>query len=140
MKRILSQTFIIISALSILSVSIMAFNDPQSVMNLVNVTLPNNDAFSSIRGVYGGAGFAIVISLIYSFRKHTESALAFLMLLWGFYALSRAITIFNEGPLGDFGNFWIKAESSLFLTACALYGWNKRPQNDQSVLQNSANV
>ena len=126
MNRIISQTFIILSALSILSVSIMAFNDPQSVMNLVHVTLPNTDAFSSIRGVYGGAGFAIAISLIYSFRKHTDNALAFLMLLWGFYALSRMITIFREGPLGDFGNLWIKTESLLFVIACVLYLWNKK--------------
>jgi len=126
MNRIISQAFIILSALSILSVSIMAFNDPQSVMNLVHVTLPNTDAFSSIRGVYGGAGFAIAISLIYSFRKHTDNALAFLMLLWGFYALSRMITIFREGPLGDFGNLWIKTESLLFVIACVLYLWNKK--------------
>lgn len=126
MKRILSQTFVILSALSILSVSVMAFDDPQSVMDLVHVNLPNNDAFSSIRGVYGGAGFAIAISLIYSFRKHTENALAFLMLLWGFYALSRMITIVKEGPLGDFGSLWIKTESILFVVACVLFVWNKK--------------
>ena len=106
----------------------MAFDDPQSVMDLVHVNLPNTDAFSSIRGVYGGAGFAIAISLIYSFKKHTENALAFLMLLWGFYAFSRMITIFKEGPLGDFGNLWIKTESTLFVVACVLYLWNKRPK------------
>lgn len=127
MKRILSQSFIILSALSILSVSVMAFDDPQSVMDLVQVNLPNNDAFSSIRGVYGGAGFAIVISLIYSFRKYTENALAFLMLLWGFYAASRLITILKDGPLGDFGNLWIKTESTLFIIACLLYVWNRTP-------------
>ncbi|MDQ6479033.1 DUF4345 domain-containing protein [Dyadobacter sp. LHD-138] len=131
-KQILSQAFIILSALSIMSVSIMAFDDPQSVMDLVQVTLPNNDAFSSIRGVYGGAGFAIVISLLYSFRKHTENALAFLMLLWGFYALSRMITIFKDGPLGDFGNLWIKTESVLFIISCVLFFWNKRSSENRS--------
>lgn len=131
-KRILSQAFIILSALSILLVSIMAFDAPQSVMDLVQVTLPNNDAFSSIRGVYGGAGFAIVISLLFSFRKHTENALAFLMLLWGFYALSRVITIFKEGPLGDFGNLWIKTESVLFIISCLLFFWNKRSAENRS--------
>lgn len=115
-----------------MSVSIMAFDDPQSVMDLVHVTLPNNDAFSSIRGVYGGAGFAIVISLLFSFRKHTENALAFLMLLWGFYALSRVITIFKEGPLGDFGNLWIKTESVLFIISCLLFFWNKRSAENRS--------
>lgn len=131
-KQILSQAFIILSALSIMSVSIMAFDNPQSVMDLVQVTLPNNDAFSSIRGVYGGAGFAIVISLLYSFRKHTENALAFLILLWGFYALSRMITIFKDGPLGDFGNLWIKTESVLFIISCVLFFWNKRSSKNRS--------
>ena len=131
-KQILSQAFIILSALSIMSVSIMAFDNPQSVMDLVQVTLPNNDAFSSIRGVYGGAGFAIVISLLYSFRKHTKNALAFLMLLWGFYALSRMITIFKDGPLGDFGNLWIKTESVLFIISCVLFFWNKRSSENRS--------
>lgn len=131
-KQILSQAFIILSALSIMSVSIMAFDNPQSVMDLVQVTLPNNDAFSSIRGVYGGAGFAIVISLLYSFRKHTENALAFLILLWGFYALSRMITIFKDGPLGDFGNLWIKTESVLFIISCVLFFWNKRSSENRS--------
>ncbi|SEJ29215.1 protein of unknown function [Dyadobacter koreensis] len=133
MKRILSQSFIILSALSILSVSVMAFDDPQSVMDLVQVSLTNNDAYSSIRGVYGGAGFAIAISLVYSFRKHTENALAFLMMLWGFYAVSRLITIFKDGPLGDFGNLWIKTESMLFLVACLLYAWNRWP--DKTTVQ-----
>lgn len=131
-KQILSQAFIILSALSIMSVSIMAFDNPQSVMDLVQVTLPNNDAFSSIRGVYGGAGFPIVISLLYSFRKHTENALAFLILLWGFYALSRMITIFKDGPLGDFGNLWIKTESVLFIISCVLFFWNKRSSENRS--------
>jgi len=125
MNQILSRAFILFSALSISAVSSMAFQDPQSV-DLVHVNLPNNDAYSSIRGAYGGAGFAIAISLIYSFSKHTQKALAFLMLLWVFYALSRLLTIVQEGPLGHFGNFWIKAESMLFLIACALYVWTKQ--------------
>jgi len=140
MKRILSQTFVILSALSILSVSIMAFDDPQSVMDLVQMHLTNNDAFSSIRGVYGGAGFAIAVSLIYSFRKHTENALAFLILLWGSYVLSRMITIFREGPLGEFGNFWIKTETLLFTVSCALYVWNKTSRKQSAVIQNPSNV
>ena len=50
---IASRVFILLSALSLLSVSLMAFANPQSVMDLVQVQLSNNDAFSSIRGVYG---------------------------------------------------------------------------------------
>ncbi|MGZ5192052.1 MAG: DUF4345 family protein, partial [Flavisolibacter sp.] len=49
---LVSKTFIWISAFSILSVSLMAFFAPQSVMDLVQVKLENNDAFSSIRGVF----------------------------------------------------------------------------------------
>jgi hypothetical protein len=130
-KEILSQFFVVFSALSILAVSIMAFDDPQAVMDLVHVRLPDPDAFSSIRGVYGGAGFAIVISLLFSFRKYTENALGFLSLLWGFYALSRFITIYKEGPLGEFGNLWIKAESLLFVIALSLFIWNKRSAASQ---------
>ncbi|CAG4994061.1 hypothetical protein DYBT9275_01305 [Dyadobacter sp. CECT 9275] len=125
-QKLLSQTFIILSALSIASVSIMAFQDPQSVMDLVRVQLPNNDALSSIRGVYGGVGFTIVISLVYSVRNYIQHALAFLTLLWGFYALSRLLTIIMDGPLGDFGNMWIKTESVLCLVSLALLLWNKK--------------
>jgi hypothetical protein len=47
-----SQGFMLLSALSLLTVSAMAFCDPQAVMDLVNVRLNNTDAFSSVRGVY----------------------------------------------------------------------------------------
>src|SRR3989337_3029063 len=98
-----SKGFILLSALSLLSVSLMAFANPQSVMDLVHVQLNNTDAFSSIRGVYGGVGLALFISLVYLMVKDTQKGLLFLCLLWGFYALSRTITIFIEGALGDFG-------------------------------------
>jgi hypothetical protein len=55
-----SQGFVVMSVLCLLSVSIMAFYNPQSVMDLVQVTLPNNDAFSSIRGIYGGSRFGFI--------------------------------------------------------------------------------
>ncbi len=105
--------FILFSAFCLLMVSLMAFIDPQSVMDLVSVKLNNNDAYSSIRGFYGGVGLTIVISLLYLIRKNMKYALLFLTLLWGFYAISRLITILIEGPLGDFGNQWIVTESVL---------------------------
>ena len=80
-------------------------------MDLVGVTLPNTDAVSSIRGIYGGAGLTIVIMLVYLSQKNIREALGFLVLLWGFYAISRAITQINEGPLGAFGSQWIVIES-----------------------------
>ena len=112
-----SKGFILLSALSLLSVSVMAFADPQSVMDLVHVQLNNTDAFSSIRGVYGGVGMTLFLSLIYLMLRDTQNGLRFLCLLWGFYALSRTITIFSEGALGDFGSQWLLIESVFFVLA-----------------------
>lgn len=116
--NISAAVLIVFSAFSLLMVSAMAFFSPQMVMDLVQVKLPNNDAYSSIRGVYGGVGLTIVISLIYLLVKDKKIALVFLTMLWGFYALSRVITLIHEGPLGDFGNKWLNIESFLF--ACSL--------------------
>jgi hypothetical protein len=121
-----SKGFILLSALSLLSVSVMAFANPQSVMDLVHVQLNNTDAFSSIRGVYGGVGMTLFLSLIYLMLRDTQSGLLFLCLLWGFYALSRTITIFSEGALGDFGNQWLMTESVFFVLALALALANRK--------------
>lgn len=115
-----STGLILLSAASLLSVSFMAFASPQAVMDLVQVQLTNTDAFSSIRGVYGGVGLALGISLLYLMVKDTRKGLAFLCLLWGFYAASRIITIFVEGRLGDFGTQWLVTESVLFGLAAGL--------------------
>ncbi|HLP38688.1 DUF4345 domain-containing protein [Lacibacter sp.] len=118
--RISSATLIGFSAFSILMVSLMAFQNPQAVMDLVQVKLTNNDAFSSIRGVYGGVGLTIFISLVYlAFRDHTRG-LAFASILWGSYALSRLMTISLEGPLGAFGQQWLMIESILCIAAVTL--------------------
>ena len=124
--NIASQSFILLSTLSLLSVVVMAFNNPQSVMDLVQVKLNNNDAFSSIRGIYGGAGLAISISLLYFMRKDVTLGLAFLSMLWGFYALSRIITIFIEGSLGAFGTQWLVIESIFFIVAITLLVANRK--------------
>lgn len=116
--NISAGVLIVFSACSLMMVSAMAFFSPQMVMDLVQVKLPNNDAYSSIRGVYGGVGLTIVISLVYLLVKDKKAGLGFLTMLWGFYALSRIITLLNEGPLGDFGNKWLSIESVLF--ACSL--------------------
>jgi hypothetical protein len=122
--QLASQGFVLLSALSLLSVSVMAFNSPQQVMDLVSVKLNNTDAYSSIRGVYGGVGLTLFISLIYLMVKDVHHALAFLSLLWGMYAVSRAITIMVEGPLGDFGIRWIITEIILFIIAVVLLLFN----------------
>ncbi|MDJ1483327.1 DUF4345 domain-containing protein [Cytophagaceae bacterium YF14B1] len=123
---ILSRGFILFSALSLLSVSLMAFVNPQSVMDLVQVNLPNTDAFSSIRGVYGGVGLTIFISLLYLMRKDIHMGLIFLSMLWGFYVLSRLMTIFSEGSLGAFGTQWLCIESILFGVSVILLFLHKR--------------
>jgi hypothetical protein len=115
-----AKSFILLSALSLVSVSLMAFASPQAVMDLVQVKLGNTDAFSSIRGVYGGVGMTLFISLIYLMLKEPRKGLAFLSLLWGFYALSRALTIFMEGALGDFGTQCLVTESVFFLISISL--------------------
>ncbi|MBC5991937.1 DUF4345 family protein [Pontibacter cellulosilyticus] len=122
-----SKGFILLSALSLLSVSVMAFANPQAVMDLVNVQLNNTDAFSSIRGVYGGVGMTLFISLMYLMLRDTQKGLLFLCLLWGLYAVSRTITIFSEGALGDFGNQWLVTESVFFLFAFVLAIANRKP-------------
>ncbi|UHG89689.1 DUF4345 domain-containing protein [Spirosoma oryzicola] len=122
----ISQGFILLSAIALLSVSVMAFSNPQSVMDLVRVQLTNTDAFSSIRGVYGGVGLTLFISLLYLMVNDTRKGLAFLSLLWGFYALSRTVTIFSEGALGDFGKQWLITESALCLIAVVLLVTNRR--------------
>ena len=111
--HISSLALIGLSALSLLSVSAMAFFNPQMVMDLVGVTLPNTDAYSSIRGVYGGVGLTLVITLVYLAFTDAGKGLLFLSLLWGSYALSRGLTILNEGALGAFGSQWLLIESTL---------------------------
>ncbi len=123
-----SKTFIWISAGSILTVSLMAFFSPQAVMDLVQVKLGNNDAFSSIRGVFGGVGLTIFCALVYLVMKDFQKGLRLLVLLWGFYALSRLITWAAEGPLGNFGNTWLVIESFFFLTAVSLAVASRRAE------------
>lgn len=98
------------SALSILMVSLMAFKDPQSVMDLVQVKLTNTDAYSSIRGVYGGVGITMFISFIYLAIRNQAQGLALISMFWGSYAFSRIMTSMVEGPLGAFGQNWLRIE------------------------------
>lgn len=110
-----NKLFVGFSIFSLASVSLLSMYSPQATMDLVHVQLTNTDALSSIRGVYGGVGLVIVISLIYLLINKVELAVRFLALFWGFYALSRLVTILVDGALGDFGNQWIIIEFTLFL-------------------------
>lgn len=122
----LSKGFVLLSAFSLLAVSIMAFQNPQAVMDLVSVKLTNTDAYSSIRGVYGGVGVTIFISLIYTMRKNIMDSLGLLVVLWGLYAISRIMTIFTEGKLGSFGTQWLTIETVFCLLATVLLLLNKK--------------
>ncbi len=113
-------TLVGISVLGVLSVSLMAFSDPQAVMDLVGVELPNTDAYSSIRGVYGGVGIALVAVLLYLAFTDRRAALGFMALFWGMYAVSRLITIGAEGALGAFGSQWLVIEGTLCVLALLL--------------------
>jgi hypothetical protein len=124
--RSASKVFIVLSVLSISSVSIMALINPQMVMDLVQVDLPNNDAYSSIRGVYGGVGLTICVALLYTMRKNLQEGLGLLGILWGAYAACRIITLLNEGQLGAFGNQWMKIELVFFIIALLLFWLNKK--------------
>lgn len=118
--KIASRTFIVFSCLSLGYVSILAFTNPQAVMDLVNVSLPNNDAISSIRGIYGGVGLTVVISLLYLAFTDVKKGLIFLSMFWGLYAFSRLITIMVDGGLGAFGNQWLLVESVFCLLGLTL--------------------
>ena len=120
MINLASVSMILISAFSLLSVSLMAFVSPQAVMDLVQVKLNNTDAYSSIRGVYGGVGLTIVITLIYLAIKDVKKGLGFLTMLWGLYAFSRLMTMLTEGALGAFGTQWIVIETVFCLLCLTL--------------------
>lgn len=131
--NIVSAVFIAFSAFSLLMVSLMAIANPQSVMDLVQVKLPNNDSYSSIRGIYGGVGLVIIVQLVYLMVKDRKKALAFLSLFWGAYALSRLITIMAEGPLGDFGSQWLKIESVFCILSIILYTLYRKPEIKRTI-------
>ncbi len=128
MKKIFSYAgygFVGISVLSIGWVAALAWYNPQSVMDLVHVTLSNNDALSSVRGVYGGVGFSLMAVLIYTMRRNLALTLLFLSLFWLLYALSRLITIWTNGSLGSFGSNWLTIETTFGIIALVLYLGNR---------------
>lgn len=121
-----SVGLILFSALAIVMVSAMAFNNPQAVMDMVGVQLTNNDAYSSIRGVYGGVGLTLFATLTYLAFYNYKKGLVFTAVLWGSYAVSRLLTIAMEGSLGAFGNQWLLIESTLCILSLLLLAFNAR--------------
>lgn len=121
-----SKGFILFSALSLGYVALMAILNPQSVMDLVGVKLPNTDALSSIRGVYGGVGITLVLLLVYLAFNETLKGLSFLAVFWGSYALSRIITWFSDGALSEFGTNWLFIESIMCIAGIVLLALGKK--------------
>jgi len=124
--RSASKGFILFSAFSLGYVALLGIINPQGVMDLVGVKLPNTDAISSIRGIYGGVGFTLVTLLVYLAFYQTTKGLSFLSLFWGSYALSRIITWFSDGALGEFGTNWLVIESVMCLVGILLLAFSKK--------------
>jgi len=118
---IICKAYLGFSLASILSVSIYGLLDPQGVMDLVQVTLPNTNAISSIRGVYGGVGFTVCMCILYLFLHNLEKGVVLLTVFWGSYAISRLITLLSDGPLGTFGQQWLMIESILCLLGLGIW-------------------
>ena len=68
--KFLGYLIVCLSLLSLMYVSCLAWIDPSAVMQLVGVELNNNDALSSIRGVYGGVGFTLIAVIIFFTLKN----------------------------------------------------------------------
>jgi len=119
--KISSRLYIGFSIFALSYVAILSLINPQATMDLVGTTLPNTDALSSIRGVYGGVGIVITIQLIYLLAKDLHKGLFFLIIFWGAYAISRLITMWVDGPLGEFGSQWLVVESALCFLAIMLF-------------------
>lgn len=121
-----AKGFIFLSAFSLVYVAALAIWSPQAVMDLVRVKLDNTDAISSIRGIYGGVGITLFLTLIFLGSYEVEKGLVFLSLFWGSYSLSRIITLFNDGSLGAFGTQWLWIETIFCVIGLSLLIFGKK--------------
>lgn len=127
------KAYVIFSLISLTYVSLLSMFQPQATMDLVHVELNNNDAISSIRGIYGGVGLSIALSLIFLFKKNMHYALTYLVLFWGLYAVSRLVTILLDGPLGSFGSQWLLIELILCLIGLFLVFFQRKSISNATV-------
>jgi hypothetical protein len=67
-----------------------------------------------------------VILLIYLAFFHTTKGLSFLSLFWGSYAVSRIITWFADGALGEFGTNWLVIESVMCVIGLVLLAFSNK--------------
>nr|WP_287937155.1 DUF4345 domain-containing protein [Algoriphagus sp.] len=116
-----TQGYVIFSLLIIAYVSLIALLSPRQIMEMMQINLENNDAISSVRGVYGGLGLAITSILIYLLFNHPDWAFRFLVMYWGGHTLSRIITIVADGELGNFGTYWLLIEGLFFISGMAIF-------------------
>jgi hypothetical protein len=121
-----AKGFIFLSAFSLIYVAALALWSPQSVMDLVDVKLENTDAISSIRGIYGGVGITLFITLLYMGANLVDKGLLFLSMFWGSYSLSRIITWIADGRLGDFGTQWLWIETIFCVIGITLLIFGKK--------------
>jgi hypothetical protein len=119
MKK-LAKSIVIISLLGLAYVALLAWWSPQQVMDLVHLEIPNPDAASSIRGVYGSVGIFVCVVLGYLWRQNLALTLKFLALFWLLYALARLVTWQSHGPLGEFGTTWLGIESTFGILSLLL--------------------
>ena len=129
--HISSKIYIGFSAFSLGYVAILSLISPQSTMNLVATPLTNTDAISSIRGIYGGVGLVITIQLIYLLVTDYYKGLVFLSLFWASYAISRFITMYIDGPLGEFASFWMVNETVFGVIGIGLLVLTKKIKQDE---------
>ncbi|MEQ7798648.1 DUF4345 domain-containing protein [Pedobacter sp. ASV1-7] len=106
----LGHGLVLLSLLSLVYVSFMAWLNPREVMALVREKLTNTDSLSSIRGVYGGTGLFVVSVLCYLWSTGLTITLRFLSMFWLLYSVSRVLTWAIDGPLGEFGTQWLVIE------------------------------
>lgn len=118
--KLFLQAFILFSILNLLTWSVIPFMSLQAIRNLVTIRLPDTTALSSIRGVYGGMGLTLFISLLYLQFTNLRHSLAILCLLSGVVALSPIIITFSEGTLGAFSSQWLLTESLVIGNAAPL--------------------
>lgn len=116
-----AQLYIWVSIICLSYVALCSLWNPQQTMDLVSVRLDSTDAKSSIRGIYGGAGLTICLLLFYFVFKNVRKGLLFLAIFWAAYATSRVLTIFVDGPLGEFGSTWLLIESLMCFMAVLLF-------------------
>jgi len=129
-----SRLYIVFSTLSLAYVSLLSFYSPQATMDLVSTQLLNTDAISSIRGIYGGVGLVITLTLIYLLINDLRKGLIFLAIFWAAYAVSRLITIMVDGPLGQFGTQWLVIESTLSAVALLLLLFHHQPTRQRTAV------